>query len=1190
MSDHGRKYVVDSLKSEMVGPDPHGTPLDTSKTNVFSSRDDALGPWVDSVTGEEILTDRVSPMRRYGIGVLFPEGAKPRDEEPEDGLLFEIEEPVTDDVLLAEDRGKRASVRDVESGDYDLATANERDPRSAAISFVVEDSARFVEIEIRGAFYQPFNVAVGKNARARVSSTETAETEEENQGLDVIDEVLETENVEQSIAIDNQLPAGSRTWFVRRPINLTAKVDLKVAEESKEGFVVSQVHSNDSHTLLLNIFGYVRRRSDHAERFVTIALKNDSPENNCNTHGFFQTEFDVASTNEDGIGLHFPPYPEREDSALLRTDPEARSLALLYRDYRTFAIGHGCTASWDEASLSIVNKICAHFFPTYEAPSITPDIFDNEGNSLAVSMNELAGNGSTKDPFLSLDNLISAYELWISDKEVEAKLLPSFHHEASQRHIDLCRENLKRMRQGRKLLEDNSDARRAFQLANEAVYLQQTTVPSDIRKVEFDTRAKIFTVAPRADKNISSLGKWRPFQIGFLLSSLCSTIDPTDDDRETVDLIFFPTGGGKTEAYQALIAFSLFYQRLIKSDQQVGAIMRYTLRLLTTQQFTRAAGLICCMELIRQEKKIGGNAFSIGVWVGGSVTPLRRAEAISELRRLTGKNFHDDHKFLLTKCPYCSTDFSRVEGASGGNKWPMFREERSPFTKDQRTVVFKCVDRDCPFSVQPLPVWVIDDDIYDQRPSLVIATVDKFAQVAFRGDISKLFGFNKDGVRECEPPTLIIQDELHLISGPLGTMVGLYESIFEDFCIDKRADQPVLPKIVCSTATIRNFQEQTKRLYARDKAVIFPPQGISIEDSFFAKYATKKNSHELEHGRLYVGLLGTSLRSAQDLQVRTMSALLQAPAELSDNERDPWHTLLSFFNRIQDIGTTFTLIQINVGAYLKSIWERKGIQKDGSRRYPRNIEELTSRKKDSELPEAIDALSRDIFDNPIDVCLASNIIEVGVDIPRLSLMTILGQPKTTAQYIQVTGRVGRKWQERPGLVVTMYPPKRPRDRSHFEKFRSYHQRLYAEVEPTSVTPWSTPAMDRALHAVIIGFIRNTSHDGLIPLPVPNTKIDEVIDLLRRRLLKVDPDQIFEFDRIVSRRRKEWTSWGRNVWTGGYDEDSLPLIYSAGSYLPDDKANLAWETPMTMRNVDAECVIRINDVYIQRLNESDHEND
>jgi hypothetical protein len=294
--------------------------------------------------------------------------------------------------------------------------------------------------------------------------------------------------------------------------------------------------------------------------------------------------------------------------------------------------------------------------------------------------------------------------------------------------------------------------------------------------------------------------------------------------------------------------------------------------------------------------------------------------------------------------------------------------------------------------------------------------------------------------------------------------------------------------------------------------------------------------------------------------------------------------LLSFFNRIADIGTTFNLLQINVGAHLRSIWSRQGHKKDGGqRRYinGRSVLELTSRVKDAELPRTIDRLFAPVGNEPVDTCLASNIIEVGVDIPRLSLMSILGQPKTTSQYIQVTGRVGRLWQKRPGLVVTMYPPRRPRDRSHFEKFKAFHQRLYASVEPTSVTPFSTPAMERALHAVIVGYVRNFGPRNLGPQPVPHALIDYVVHALRQRVMIVDPRQTADYDLMTKKRIQQWSARGRTEWEGSYNENSLPLLYRAGKYLPEDKAALAWPTPPTMRNVDAECIAKIDDVYVRR---------
>jgi len=1140
-SDHGRSVIFDALKAEVIGPDPAGQPLILSPTPCFADLEASYGPWVDAETGEEILNDpRISPMRRFASGVLFPENQTEPEPVLDDAPIIDPDES---DAIEITQKDRAFKVADNAANDYELASANELDPRSAAISFVVPESAVLLRVRISGAFYEPFAVKIGGGKKGD----------------------------------------SERTWYVRRPIEFQAEMPLGGANSTATGFQkLSVVASRSKHPLSMDVYCYLRHLAGRPENFATVAIKNNSSGTSCNTHGLFQTEFEVECLNSENISVAFPPYPEREDSVLLANDPEARSLSLLYRDFPTYAVGHGCSADWSPAE-GAAHTVRGHYLPSHQVPSVTPDITDDKENRLEILMETLAGLDGAKDPFASLDGLADAYERWLHLRKAEVGALAPGMRPTAHEHLQACEDVLKRMRGGISLIRSDQAARLAFQYANESVFRQQTETPADTRRITVTGgHRKIDPRPPMPDGK----GKWRPFQIGFLLASLASTANADDPDRDAVELIFFPTGGGKTEAYQALIAFSLFLQRLRGSDQQVGALMRYTLRLLTTQQFTRAASLICSMELVRRDRNVSEPGFSIGIWVGGSVTPLKRSEAVTELKKLL-KDKKDEHHFLLTRCPYCSTDFGKVKGERvGPAAWPAFRESTSPFTGGKRTVVFTCPDDTCPFHNEksPLPVWIVDEDIYERRPSLIIATVDKFAQVAFRGDIACLFGFDDNGKRLYAPPSLIVQDELHLISGPLGTMVGLYEWLFEEFCIDRREGKlPCKPKIVCSTATIRNYKAQTRGLYARTEANLFPPHGLSIEDSFFARYARNKDGR-LEQGRLYVGVLGTSLRSTQDLQVRVTSALLQAPKALDESLQDPWFTLLSFFNRISDIGTTFNLLQINVGAHLRSIWSRQGHKRDGDKRRYLNggsILELTSRVKDAELPKTIDRLFQTASDGAIDTCLASNIIEVGVDIPRLSLMSILGQPKTTSQYIQVTGRVGRLWQTRPGLVVTMYPPRRPRDRSHFEKFRAFHQRLYASVEPTSVTPFSTPAMERALHAVIVGYVRNLGPRNLGPLPIPHELIDYVVQALRDRVATVDPQQLSDFDLMAKKRINQWERRQRTAWEGEFGEDSLPLLYRAGKYLPPEKKDMAWATPQTMRNVDAECLAKIDDVYIRR---------
>ena len=453
--------------------------------------------------------------------------------------------------------------------------------------------------------------------------------------------------------------------------------------------------------------------------------------------------------------------------------------------------------------------------------------------------------------------------------------------------------------------------------------------------------------------------------------------------------------------------------------------------------------------------------------------------------------------------------------------------------------------------------------------------------MAWRPQARKLFGFDDQGDRVVSPPGLIIQDELHLISGPLGSMVGLYEPIIDELCTDRRREEPIPPKIIASTATIRRYEDQIRGLFGREEVALFPPHGLEEGRSFFAEPA-RLASGDLEPGRRYVGIMSSSLGSIQTVQTRVAASTLQAATKIPDEWRDGYWTNLNFLNSLRELGNTVSLLESDVPDYLTGLMRRDGI----TPRWPNRTMELTSRRRSDEIPKAIEQLQvRHLAgqerQDAIDICLASNIIEVGVDIDRLGLMTIVGQPKTTAQYIQVSGRVGRRPDISPGLVITIYGAAKPRDRSHYERFRTYHQQLYAQVEPTSVTPFATPVLRRALHAAAVAYVRQVTPHDLPPHPFPATEYDEAIQLLRERALMVDRAEVPTLDTMAGKRARQWSSWERTQWEANPPPAGDPkqgLMRYAGS-LPDlDSKAAIWDVPTSMRNVDAECRLAISLAY------------
>ncbi len=1167
MPDHitNRAVIVSRLREELVGPSPQGEAIDCSGTIEFPAAEKAYGPWRQLDSGEEILL-RDPPAQRYGVGVLYPIGTPAKSEvDPEPPAASSPtadldtapavpagldSDPLTEQAAKSLEELEQRAVKDLDDpddDDFDLSAANAYRPSSMGISFLAEiPNGSSLLIEASGGRYRAKDVHIAGQERPW-------------------------------------------TWWLRSPVTMREEFDVGGLPATRVTSVKgTPVIRDNAEGLDIHIEVYSRQGPVPGTQLLTVCLVNRSRKSGLpNDNSLFQASFMARISSPNGKPCILPyPKPPAE-----KLDNEEETLELLYRRAETFAVGHGCAAGWDavpgEARVAVVRAEC---LPEFETPSITPDITRRDGSAIEVSMAALAGLVPGQDGFDALSDVVELYSSWVQDKDGEIGALDEAYRAAARRHIDECRRCASRMRAGLDYLKHTPRALRAFQLANHAMLLQQINTRPEVRRAQYDAATQLFTFSedyadPELRIETSSRGRWRAFQIAFLLMAMQSSVDSETLDRETVELIWFPTGGGKTEAYLGLAAFALFMRRLIDPDDAgVHVLMRYTLRLLTAQQFQRASGLICAMEYLRRRNKaeLGTGEFSIGIWLGGSTTPNKRDEARVVLSKLQRGDKYQQNLFILDRCPWCGAQLGPIGAAEYKGKIPKGAQRALGYEQQGRTVVFKCPDRrHCPFG-QGLPVYVIDQDIYEQRPSLVIGTVDKFAMLAWRPDARAIFGIGPEGGRQYSPPGLIIQDELHLISGPLGSMVGLYEGLVEELCTDRRGERPVRPKIVSSTATIRRYADQIKALYARDNVALFPPPGLDAGDSFFAQYA-RQPSGTLEPGRLYVGVHAPGLGSLQTAQVRTFSALLQAPVHLPPAERDPWWTLLLFFNSLRELGTTVTLFQSDIPDYLKTIRNRTGIEPTVMRRLWRVIE-LTGRLRSDEVPEALADLAITCTStgaHPVDACLASNIIEVGIDVDRLSLMAVVGQPKTTSQYIQVTGRVGRRWWERPGLVVTIYGASKPRDRSHFERFRSYHERLYAQVEPTSVTPFSPPVLDRALHAVMTAYARQVGdqHTASSPEPYPHGLVEQLEALLLPRVQFVDSAEMANFKDVFARRAGEWARWKRREWSGGTQDGDIPLLRAAGAYASRQQAQISWSTPQSMRNVDAECEMQITNLYL-----------
>ena len=861
------------------------------------------------------------------------------------------------------------------------------------------------------------------------------------------------------------------------------------------------------------------------------------------------------------------------DSRVLTKCPEDRILEMLYRNHYCYGRGRGCSVSWTEKKgTATATRIETTFLPTKAIKAPDWNVYPKEiGDYLAqtaLSAGFLRLEDKKQDVLVALRKFVENYENWIQAKRNEITADPELsggeYKSSAETVIRNCENAATRMRQGIETLTNNGNAYKAFRLANEAMY-----------------RTRQWKEGKAEVKFL-----WRQFQLGFILVSLSSLVDKTSLYRSTVDLLWFPTGGGKTEAYLGLTAIGIFYRYLTEENPAgTSVVMRYTLRLLASQQFSRACALICACDQIRESDHELKNKpqITIGLWIGGKSQDNPeglpnviggRDGAASIVRQLNSSDDRKAHPFQPESCPVCGTKIYDV-----GHR------HHSGYEAETHDFFIHCQNPECIYhrrNSESMPIQIIDECLYQEPPTLLFGTVDKFAQLSHKDLAARFFGIS-NGRRLNPAPDLIIQDELHLISEELGTLVALFETVIDGLCTSLGGGAP---KVVASTATVRRAREQCAALFAAKNVSQFPPPGLDAADSYFSKESESD-------GRMYLGVQSSGQSTSTTL-IRLMALLLFRMNHLDKpefdfenkdlKELDKYYTLVTYFNSLRELGACETWVNSDISERIKGMAVREA---QANRMLdPKRTAVMCSRTSSSVIKDMLEELQKESLLTvpkklyPKDIVLASNMLSVGLDVDRFCLMVMNGQPKKNAEFIQASSRVGRSDIDL-GLVVTLYSGTKVRDRSYFELFPDYIQSFYKYVEPTTITPFTRAARERLLKPIIATLIRH-----LIPGFETNDFSSGDVDTVKakknmiRAILERRIDKLIDGGVEVSQTK----TWALHEFDHAYDEfvnlveSKIVTQYDANSFVgapPTDRVlfysnqrgRAHWEGVSSLRHVD-----------------------
>jgi hypothetical protein len=1028
-----REEYINLIKAELLGPGSEFFILDTE---------------------HELISSK--PNSRYSVGILYPQGnlinkdsdetATSDDEDVETDSESEIDEvsrQIEPEPAKESSRSREFELDETadENLDEEINLSAQYMPSSMGITFTVKGNADIVCGSVSFATYRKAEVADCMIPYAP-DDPEYYTVPEELAHKMVYDKELGAIRLRSSVKSNEIREIFERDTIPESESKAIKRIAYRFVDLCRNGYV--RVPHTVDFTLDFSQSDYIddnreldkttakitalRTKIDDGLWALTVMLVNGIQEAPVQpSHCIFQAKITISSDRDGFIFIESDPNPDTESM-----DDEERSHELLYRAKKIYGTGLGTSVDW-AIDAKGNGKLWSEFFPQAEVPPMSFDLPENDVVSAErLSMKFLSDLDETdKAQKLSvLRSLVDLYKNWVNNLAQTATMLDPRYQSAASKNIAECKRAYTRMYAGIKTLESNDTAYSAFLLANRAMFMQrvhlrmQSATANIDRYPDDDEIAGLLQNMDYRTEDDSDC-RWRPFQIAFILMDVNSIVNDDGEERDIVDLIWFPTGGGKTEAYLGLTAFTIFYRKLAHPQESAGTtvIMRYTLRLLAAQQFTRAATLICACEYIRQDCEVrrhrypayplGKEPITIGLWIGGTHIPNKNEEAKYHLEKLKNvteyyyvrseKNRHN--KFQVLKCPWCGTKLvkddknKKLIGKWGYNM------------RDNKHFYMFCPHDNCDFT-RKLPIQIIDDELYRDPPTLLFGTVDKFAMLTWDGRVGSFFAVGSDK----RAPELIIQDELHLISGALGTMVGLYETAMDSICGQKG----VYPKIIASTATIRRAKEQCSVLYNRE-VVQFPAPGLDSDDSFFAREA-KVSYENGVFGRKYVGLMPSGKTKAM-MEIRVMATLLQMIyiMDLPDEVKDKLWTLTVYFNSLKDLGKTSTLIDDDV----KDFIIRTANRMFNNRRLVVGSDELTSRVTTTELNDTLDKLEKLEYSHEniaakryaSNVLLATNMISVGIDVARLNVMLMVGQPKLTSEYIQASSRIGRSF---PGVALVQY--------------------------------------------------------------------------------------------------------------------------------------------------------------------------